>query len=210
MSRPLPTTAQGRQTRGRIVAVAMTLFREHGVAAVTLEDVEKSAGVGRSQIYHYFEGRDDLIRAVVDVTVDTVLSGGAGYLSGLDSLAGIERWFAALEAACLAGGGAGGCPIGSLVGQLVERDAVTRAVLVDAFARWETPLTVGLAQLRSEGVLRSDLAVEEFADFVMAAIQGGLLLAQVRRDPAQLRHALDGARTALAAVTGSLPDGHPG
>ena len=50
------------------------------------------------------------------------------------------------------------------------------------------------------GVLRADVDPDELADFTMAALQGGLLLAQVWRDPARLRHALDGARRALRAA----------
>jgi hypothetical protein len=38
------------------------------------------------------------------------------------------------------------------------------------------------------------------ADITMAAIQGGLLLTQVRRDPQQLRRALNGARAVLASA----------
>jgi TetR/AcrR family transcriptional repressor of nem operon len=38
------------------------------------------------------------------------------------------------------------------------------------------------------------------ATATLAAIQGGLLLSQVRRDPEQLRIALDGARAMLRAA----------
>jgi AcrR family transcriptional regulator len=47
-------------------------------AAVSLEDVEREAGVGRSQLYHYFDGRDDLLRTVIDITTDAVLGAQTG------------------------------------------------------------------------------------------------------------------------------------
>ena len=196
----VPTTARGRQTRDRVLQAARRLVREGGVAALTLDDVERAAGVGRSQLYHYFEGRDDLIRAVVSTTVDMVLGSSADDLAELDSVAGIERWFTRAETLCTEDGGVGGCPIGSLVGQLVERDEQTRMVLVEAFNRWEAPLVTGLCRLRDRGELRADLEVDALADLIMACLQGGLLLSQVRRDPRQLHRALDGARGALAAA----------
>ena len=55
-----PKTARGRETRDRVVTAAATLIREHGAAAVNLDDVEAAAGVGRSQLYHYFTDRNDL------------------------------------------------------------------------------------------------------------------------------------------------------
>jgi TetR/AcrR family transcriptional repressor of nem operon len=195
-----PRTQRGRVTRDRVLSAATGLVRERGVAAVSLDDVEAAAGVGRSQMYHYFDDRDDLLRAVAATTADAVLTRAHERLDGIDVLAGIDRWFAAAIAATEARQGAGGCPIGSLVNQLAEHDEATRLVFVDAFDRWQAPLVSGLARMQACGDLRADVSVTDLADVLMAAMQGGLLLAQVRRDPDPLRHALAGARTAVAAA----------
>jgi TetR/AcrR family transcriptional regulator, transcriptional repressor for nem operon len=197
---PEPRTERGRATRARILEAASSLISERGVEQVSLEDVEREAGVGRSQLYHYFDGRDDLLRAVIDTTTDAVLGEQDGLLDELDSLEAIDRWFAALVALQERRGARGGCPIGSLVGQLAERDEATRAALVSGFERWEEPLIAGLTRMQERGDLRPEASVESLADTTMAAIQGGLLLTQVRRDPRQLRRALDGARAVLAGA----------
>jgi TetR/AcrR family transcriptional repressor of nem operon len=195
-----PTTRKGRATRDRILQAASRLVAERGVAAVSLEDVEREAGVGRSQLYHYFDARDDLLRAVVDTTTEAVLGAQDGLLDDLDSFAAIDQWFDGLVALQEQRGAAGGCPIGSLVGQLAERDEQTRAALASGFERWEQPLIAGLNRMQERGELRADASVHNLADITMAAIQGGLLLTQVRRDPQQLRRALDGARAVLSAA----------
>jgi AcrR family transcriptional regulator len=201
----LPATEKGRRSRQRILQAAAELLAERGAAATSLEDVEQRAGVGRSQIYHYFGGRDDLLRAVVDTTTAAVLGAQDGLLDELDSFDGIDRWFTALVALQDERGAVGGCPIGSLVGQLAERDPETRARLAAGFAEWEEPLRVGLARMREHGVLRPDTDVDWLADVTMASIQGGLLLTQVRRNPDQLRRALDGARIVLASAAPAAP-----
>jgi TetR/AcrR family transcriptional regulator, transcriptional repressor for nem operon len=195
-----PRTEKGRATRARILEAASRLISERGVNQVSLEDVEGAAGVGRSQLYHYFGGRDDLLRAVIDTTTNSVLGSQNGLLHDLDSLDAIDRWFDGLVALQEQRGARGGCPIGSLVGQLAERDEETRAALVSGFDRWEQPLIAGLKRMQERGDLRGDVSVEALADVTMAAIQGGLLLTQVRRDPQQLRRALDGARAVLAGA----------
>ena len=200
MPAQLPTTEKGRATRRRILQATSRLIAERGVDRVSLEDVEREAGVGRSQLYHYFDGRDDLLRAVIDTTTDAVLGAQDGLLDDLDSFAAIDRWFAGLVALQEQRGAAGGCPVGSLVGQLAERDDQTRAALATGFERWEQPLIAGLTRMQDRGELRPDASVESLADITMAAIQGGLLLTQVRRDPGQLRRALDGARAVLASA----------
>src|SRR5207237_9017917 len=68
-----PATAKGRAMRERIVQAASELVAEKGVAGVSLDDVRARTGASRSQLYHYFEDRDDMIRAVVEAAADAVL-----------------------------------------------------------------------------------------------------------------------------------------
>jgi TetR/AcrR family transcriptional regulator, transcriptional repressor for nem operon len=203
-----PVTARGRATRDRILAAAAELIQARGVAGVTLDDVEQAARVGRSQLYHYFDDRDDLIRSVVQSTIDVVLASQEPLLLDLDTMAGIDRWFEDIVANGTRRYPLGGCAIGSLATQLSDHDDVTRDAFVDAFARWEAPLIDGLRRMQERGEIRPEVDVTELADLTMASIQGGLLLAQLRCNPSQLRLALRGARAALldALVPSALAD----
>jgi TetR/AcrR family transcriptional regulator, transcriptional repressor for nem operon len=196
-----PATARGRFTRARIVQAAAELVAEGGAAAMSLDEVGARANASRSQLYHYFEDRDDLIRAVIDATINTVLAAQDELLSDLDGWDGIDRWFAALNAIQLQREARGGCPIGSLVGQLAERDPLARAALADGFDRWEGRLRDGLKQMQSDGSLVPAADPSQLATATMALLQGGLLLAQVRRDPEQLRIALNAARSLLQTAS---------
>ncbi|MGP0052550.1 MAG: TetR/AcrR family transcriptional regulator [Solirubrobacteraceae bacterium] len=197
MPASVPATAKGRTTRARIIQAAAEVVAERGAAAMSLDEVGVRASASRSQLYHYFEDRDDLLRAVIDATTSAVLAAQDELLSELDSWAGIDRWFAALEAIQRHREARGGCPIGSLVGQLAERDPLARVALADGFDRWEMHLRDGLQRMRAAGSLASDADPSRLATATMALLQGGLLLAQVRRDPDQLQIALDAARSLL-------------
>jgi TetR/AcrR family transcriptional repressor of nem operon len=196
-----PKTAKGRATRERIVRAATTVVGEQGAVAVSLDSVCERAGASRSQLYHYFEDRADLIRAVVYATADEVLASQLEHLEHLDTWAGIEAWFDALVALQEELDARGGCPIGSLVGQLAERDEGARDALARSFDRWEQHLADGLARMQARGELRAEADPARLATATMASLQGGLLLTQARRDPAQLRVALDGAFVMLRAAS---------
>lgn len=73
-------------------------------------------------------------------------------LDDLDTWAGIDRWFAALVARQEARQARGGCPVGSLAGQLAERDPGARE-LAAGFDRWEGRLRDGLTGLKRRGRL---------------------------------------------------------
>jgi len=93
---------------------------------MSLDDVRARTGASRSQLYHYFEDRDDLVHAVINVTIDTVLNTQGELLDHLDTWAGIDRWFDALVQHQTDRQACGGCPLGSLAGQLAESDADAR------------------------------------------------------------------------------------
>ncbi len=188
--------------RERIVQAAAELIAEKGVAGMSLDDVRSCTGASRSQLYHYFEDRDDLVLAVIDATTAAVLGRQDELLDHLDSWAGIDRWFDFMVQHQIDEHARGGCPIGSLAGQLAESDPDARAAIAAGFDRWEAHIREGLVRMRVRGKLRKDADAAALATATMASIQGGLLLTQVRRDPQQLRIALNAARNnlRLAAV----------
>jgi AcrR family transcriptional regulator len=199
MSTRVPRTAKGQKTRERIVRVAAELVAEKGAFAMSLDDVGSRAAASRSQLYHYFEDKADLVRAVVDTTSDAVIGAQDELFLDFDSWPGIERWMDALVALQVERHGRGGCPLGSLAGQLAERDADTRAALADGLGRWQERIREGLKRLQARGELRADADPGALAQGTLALVQGGLLLTQVRRDPQQLRSALDVALGLLRA-----------
>ena len=48
-----------------IMAVASRLFRERGVAATTMSQIAKEAGLQQSSLYYYFRGKEDVLSAIV-------------------------------------------------------------------------------------------------------------------------------------------------
>lgn len=193
----MPQTEKGRATRHRIVDVATGLILERGVAGVSLDDVGSEARVSRSQLYHYFDDKAGLLRAVVASTTELVLSAQDGHLQSLDSWAAIDRWFAHLLA--LQSHPPRGCPLGSLVAQLSAQGEEMRAQLAVGFEQWEGHIAAGLRTMITRGRLRDGADPERLATAVMASIQGGLLLSQAHGDPEPLRRALDGTRSMLEA-----------
>jgi hypothetical protein len=87
------------------------------------------------------------------------------------------------------------------VGQLAERDPVARAALAAGFDRWERRLRDGLERMRTSGKLAANTDPNRLATATMALLQGGLLLAQVRRDPDQLTIALHAASALLRTAS---------
>jgi TetR/AcrR family transcriptional repressor of nem operon len=188
-----PTTERGRLTRQRIVAAATEVVAQKGALGASLDEVGALAPASRSQLYHYFEDKHDLLLAVAEATNNAILDGQRDLFDDLDSWDGLVRWADALVALQVERGGTGGCPIANLLGQVGERDDGIRAVLASGLDRWEGAIRAGLAAMVSSGELRPDADARWLAASTLASVQGGLVLSQARRDPLSLRTALDGA-----------------
>ena len=129
VTEPHRLTPKGRATRERIVVAAAQLMYDHGVAGTSLGDVQKAAGVGPSQVYHYFQDKGSLIRAVIAHRLHALLT----TLEGLDSMEGLRAWREFVVDAERQQNCEGGCLVGSLVGELAEPYPQCRADLAGGF-----------------------------------------------------------------------------
>lgn len=194
-------TRKGQATRDRIVAAAARLMIEQGVARTTIEDIQAAAGVSPSQLYHYFPGKDALVSAVIDQQTAQVLEIQHTGLGSLDTIDSLTNWRDLMVGILTDVQCSGGCPLGSLASDLSESDPVARIQLAGAFEQWEGLIRDGLVQMQERGELAADADPAELAVAMLAAVQGGLLLSQVRRDPAPLRIAVDTMIDHLHALT---------
>lgn len=185
-------TAKGRATRERIVEAAAHLMHVRGVTETSLEDILEIAGAGKGQFYHYFDSRRALENSVLQYHVsrqpEAVSPGDL-----LSTWEEVEGWFAAAYRLYEMTDFRGGCPLGAMASEVADRDDDLRVKLDAAFAVKRDHLAAGLAELRRNGVFRKEVDPASLAEFVVATIQGGLLLARVRRDGEPLRLAMDHA-----------------
>ncbi|WP_284744710.1 TetR/AcrR family transcriptional regulator [Amycolatopsis sp. RTGN1] len=185
-----PSTQKGRATRDRIVVAAAELMYRHGVAGTSTPAVRDAAGVSSSQIYHYFADKDDLTKAVIAYQSESILSHQTPLLATLDSLDALDSWRDVVVEAARRQNGAGGCPLGSLSSELSDGHPWARDALAAGFSAWSGAIRDGLAAMIGNGTLRPGTDADELALALLAAVQGGLLLAQAQRDTAALEAAL--------------------
>jgi len=191
--RPPTVTAKGRRTRARIVEVAARLMYDNGVTATTVDQVCAAANVGKSQMYHYFTDKSELVRGVIELQAHTVLSVQAPLLSEVKDWDGWWAWRDEIVQLQRRTGQWGRCPLGALASELAGRDGLAQQALISSFDQWETCLREAITRTVESGVLPRDVDVPGLATYVFAALQGGFILCQVRRDVTPLELSLDGA-----------------
>lgn len=174
--------ARGRDTRGRLVAIARAEFGTRGYDATSIETILDGAGVARGALYHHFANKAALFDAVLDQVIAELAAGVRRSTRATADPA--EK----LKAGCLAWL------------QLVIDPAVQRIVLLDAPAvvgwnRWRTlddEHTLGatksaLRLLAAAGRLPAE-RTDMLAHLILAAVGETALLIARADDPRAALH----------------------
>lgn len=59
--------------REQVLDAAQKLFREKGLGIVTMEDVAKAVGKGKSTLYYYFKSKEEIFNAVLETEMNSVI-----------------------------------------------------------------------------------------------------------------------------------------
>ncbi|MFG1827863.1 TetR/AcrR family transcriptional regulator [Microbispora bryophytorum] len=194
-------TARGAKTRTRIVAAATDLMWVKGVRATTLDDVLAASGVSKSQLYHHFDGKDALVRAVIDNVGERVIERERDALGHVSTIRGLRRWRDALVQSNALRHGAYGCALGSLASEVSDHDALARQALSRLFTEWQGLLAGVLRRLQDGGALPPEASADQLATGLMAALQGGYMLAQTARDVTPMATAIDMALAHIESLS---------
>ena len=187
-------TRKGLATRARIIDAAARLMFQRGVANTSVDQVRRTAGVGGSQISHYFRDKQELTRLVIAARRNDVQDFHTQpRFDAFDSLDALQAWADACVADIDAVYRVGGCVYGSLAGELIDADDETHDDLSAGYDAWIGLFQDALTAMRDRGDLRPDADPRHLAVSLVAAHQGGAMLTHATADGEPLRAAVNAA-----------------
>ena len=188
-----------QETRDRIVTATTELFRRQGFHGTSLKQVAERSQSPTGSIYHFFPGGKE------ELGVAVMHESGAAYQSLFEWIAdesdgiadGVHAFFTGAAQALEEADFVDICPIGTVAREVASTNEPLRIATETVFASWHASLT---QRLRTEGVRPKEAAA--LADTLIAAIEGGFILARARRSGDCLRATAEHMRTLVLA---SLP-----
>ena len=169
-------------TRTRIVVAAMELFWEKGFNSTSVADILSRSQVNSGSLYHVFPGKQDVLIGVLEALRDGI---GDMLLApawqGVDDP--IDKIFALLaryRGAIVESDCTYGCPIGSLALELHEPDPRVRELLAVNFTNWTAAIEDCL--IAAGDRLPREVDKKALAEFVLTAMEGGVMQARTHRD----------------------------
>ncbi|MFD0136281.1 TetR/AcrR family transcriptional regulator [Streptomyces sp. NPDC093675] len=185
-------TGKGQATRARILEHAAQLIYAKGVHATNNEQLRRAAGVSGSQLNHYFPTKESLVLAVIAWQAESVLTfHRSEQFARFESLDAFRAWadfYIGYEHAYQEG-----CSLGSLASEIIKTDLDVHDELASAFDQWRDTFREGIERMQQHGRISAEADPARLATLLLAAFQGGTLLAQVARNIGPLKDALQTA-----------------
>lgn len=194
MTTTQPKARDGRQTRDTIVAAATSLMAIKGYHGTSLDDVLRESGIGKGSFYHFFRSKEELGHAILDTivtgfierTVEPCFSDAQG-----EPLGQIRCFLDRVVAAQRAHNCVGGCPLGNLASELSDIHEGFRARLAQVFSAWRDRLTLVLREAQRRETLTAACRPEAVAHFLVASLEGAILMTKVTKDIAVMEQCVD-------------------
>ncbi len=172
--------ATARDTRARLIRAAEQLFRVQGYAGTGLKQLTAAAQAPWGSLYHFFPGGKGELAVAAAAYAGEVYAEGwrRAFAASADPAEAVWRIFEG-EARVLEGSDyRNGCPIASMTLDIASLDEGLRAACDSAFGQWLEAMRLGF---ESHGAPPE--RAESLARFVLAAIEGAIVLARAAKSP---------------------------
>ncbi|MBI4481533.1 MAG: TetR/AcrR family transcriptional regulator [Acidobacteria bacterium] len=169
--------------RDQILKTASELICEQGYHRTSIEDIVQASGIKKGTVFHYFKSKEELGFAVLDHQY----RGFADELASIFSPPG-EAWEQVQEFLDLVvhhyakNGCRGGCPFGNLALEMSDQHEGFRQKLNTIFGSWVRIVQGALERSLLDAGPRASV----MATFVVASLEGAIMLARLGKDPGLL------------------------
>lgn len=182
-------------TRERLIESARALLWERGYVGTSPKTIQQRADAGQGSMYHHFAGKEDLAYAAIRRTADETRAAVDAQLSVPGSA--VERISAYL---CRERDVLRGCPVGGLTQDPdVMATPALRAPIEETFAWLRARLAAVVREGLDRGELESTLDPASTAAAIVAALQGGYVLARAADSTEPFDQAIAGILALLGA-----------
>ena len=163
-------------TRDRLIVAATELFWQQGFDATPVSQILTRAQANPGSLYHYFRTKEALLNAVLERYLEVFQSAVLDpvFATAHDPMQKVLAVFEHHRATLLAGGLAGGSPLGNLAAEVADRFPVAQQALATNFDQWVDAIEKCLDEIP----LRTDVDRRQIAVLVVSVLEGGILLAR--------------------------------
>jgi TetR/AcrR family transcriptional regulator, transcriptional repressor for nem operon len=194
--------SKAQNTKAHIVQAAARLFNQQGFAGASMADIMAATGLQKGGIYNHFKSKDEIAMAAFDFNVAQLQRqlrlALKGQRQAIDRLIATLDWY---EQLLDEPGMQAGCPILNTAIDSDDTHPALRQRAQRAMDQWLEMFRHILERGIQRGEIVASLDTEEAATFLIASIEGGVMMSKLYGDPQYLKRTLGYLRKYLRQLT---------
>lgn len=190
------------QKRDHIVRTAARLVHIKGFNNTSIDEILKEGRIGKGQFFYYFKNKEELGYAILESQSNSAAQGiwDPAFRADLDPLDRIYRLLDNVLRVYRQHGCSGGCPIGSMAMEMSDIHEGFRRKADAIFCSWTGRVREALLEGVKTSQLKGDVNADEVAEFLVASIQGAILLCVTKKDLSVMRRCFRSLRRYLESL----------
>lgn len=190
---------EASKRRKAILASAAPIFNRRGFAGTSIADILEATSLEKGGLYNHFASKEELAVETFDFAYAQVEAYFGKALSGVEpGLARVFAYIDAFERYCERPVIEGGCPV---INACIEADDALpflRERVSKAFAAMRGVIRRNLERAIGAGAIDSGTNLDQATDFIVAALEGAVLLARGLRSRTHSRNVCAALRSWLS------------
>ncbi|MGH1376366.1 MAG: TetR/AcrR family transcriptional regulator [Alphaproteobacteria bacterium] len=181
---------KGEQTRQSILNAAMDLFHAKGFQGTSVDEILKTSGTGKSQFYHYFKSKEDLIHELLVQVHDHITQASQSDTHKIKSWTDLENWFMKQLAMQEQFGFTRGCPIATIGDEASEDDKILQQDIANIFEAVCMDPEQFFVMEKQSGRLIESANPKQLALYCLSSLQGGIVISKMKQSPEAIENAI--------------------
>jgi TetR/AcrR family transcriptional regulator, transcriptional repressor for nem operon len=180
---------KGQITKEHIIRESAGLFNTKGYTGASLSEIIERCGIRKGGIYNHFENKDEIALAAFDYSFSQILSFLSKALENASNskeslLAICNVYIDVVENDSLEGG----CPILNTAIESDDGHPFLKEKAQQAMKTFIEKLTMIIEKGIENKEFREDINTEEASTYIIAVIEGGVMLSKLFDDSKYIRH----------------------
>ncbi|WP_337287636.1 TetR/AcrR family transcriptional regulator [Candidatus Methylomirabilis sp.] len=177
-------------TKDHIIETASRLVHLRGFNHTSIGEILEESGVGKGSFYYYFKSKEELGYAIIESNFRRFSEEvtGKAFGNNKDALTQLHDFLDILFDIHQKRNCAGGCRLGNMAMEMSDIHEEFRRRFQEGFDGWEAQITAILRKAHINGQLADHADLPALAQFIIASVEGAILLTKVKKDISILEH----------------------
>lgn len=183
--------SKGEATKEKLITEASRIIRRKGFMNTSVNDLMTATGVKKGSLYFHFPGKDELGMAVLERAREKFREFFESSLRGATPGESLCNFFDAVVAYHQRSGFVGGCIFGNTALEMGDGNERYAGLVDGVFVDMSVRLEGCIAAAQEAGEVRRDLPAHILGEHIVMTLEGGIMLARLRKDEKPLVSCFD-------------------